>query len=178
MLPRDLLRTADDLVKANNGKLRQANLRRAVSTAYYAMFHTLARCCADLLMGGAGSSSSTDAWKLVYRAVDHGAAKTACLSGEIVDKFSQEIQDFANAFGTLQEKRHEADYDPNIKYTKSEVIVDIQLANAAIESFSRADKKERRAFAAYILMRKRQNQAKQKKNNGAKQPVATATSGP
>lgn len=28
----------------------QAHLRRAVSTAYYALFHCLARCCADTLV--------------------------------------------------------------------------------------------------------------------------------
>ena len=34
----------------------EANLRRAVSTTYYALFHCLAACCADMIVGGSGSN--------------------------------------------------------------------------------------------------------------------------
>ena len=49
-----------------------------------------------------------------------------------MSKFPQPIQDFANVFVTMQAKRHEADYNPFHKTTKSEVIIDINAVEAAI----------------------------------------------
>jgi hypothetical protein len=49
--PLDLLKTASDLSHAR-GKPRQSNLKRSIITCYYALFHTLARSCADLVIGG------------------------------------------------------------------------------------------------------------------------------
>jgi len=59
VLPLDLLDTAHDLVSARSGRPKQGHLRRSVSSAYYAMFHALARCCADLSIGGSGSKQQT-----------------------------------------------------------------------------------------------------------------------
>ena len=50
--------------------------RRAVSTAYYAMFHTLAELCADELLG-AGSDTRSEEYIRVYRSLEHGTLKTA-----------------------------------------------------------------------------------------------------
>ena len=50
MNPQDLLRIAEELARGaiggGRGRPRQAELRRAISAAYYALFHTLAlmRC--------------------------------------------------------------------------------------------------------------------------------------
>ncbi len=95
----DLLATADDLIvgRGRNRKPRQANLRRAVSTAYYAMFHCLAQCCADTLVGSAGSNRSKHAWRQVYRAVEHKGTSKKCKRGEI-HEFPKEVEDFANVF--------------------------------------------------------------------------------
>ena len=41
----DLLDIADDLVRRETGRPRQASLKRAVSTSYYALFHALAHEC-------------------------------------------------------------------------------------------------------------------------------------
>ena len=78
--PRDLLDTARDLIVVTGGrKPRQSNLHRATSTAYYAMFHTLARSVADLMIGSSGAKRrSNGAWKQAYRALDHGVVKSTC----------------------------------------------------------------------------------------------------
>jgi hypothetical protein len=73
----------------------------------------------------------------------------------MIRKFPKEIEDFANAFVTLQEKRHLADYDPGAVFPKSEVINDIALADQAMKDFKSASKKHRRAFRAYVLIKKR-----------------------
>lgn len=153
--PRDLIKTARDLANVSNGKPRQANLLRATSTTYYALFHTLARSCADLLIGGTGAERSRPAWHQVYRALEHRLAKEACARSKI-NTFPKEIQDFANMFVSMQAKRHKADYDPHEKAYKSAVLLDIDLVEAVISDFQSAPLKDRKAFAAFVLLKARQ----------------------
>jgi len=141
-------------VNSSSGKPSQVNLRRATSSAYYALFHRLARSCADLLVGGEGATKSKHAWRQTYRALNHGAAATACRH-PILAKFPKDIEDFGNAFVSMQDKRHLADYDPHEKFTKSEVLNDIALVENAIRGFEACDAKDRRAFCAYVLFKKR-----------------------
>ena len=74
MTPRDLIQTARRLAQPGAAQPTQADLRRAVSTAYYALFHCLAATAADLLTG----SSRSPEWHQVYRALEHGKARSAC----------------------------------------------------------------------------------------------------
>ena len=119
------------------------------------MFHCLAKASADLLLGGAGAERGQMAWRQTYRALEHGAAKNACKNGTMIGKFPLAIQDFANAFVTMQEKRHSADYDPLAKFTKSEVLQDLILVEKAIKDFHNEDKKDRRAFCVAMLFKYR-----------------------
>jgi hypothetical protein len=152
--PRDLITTARELITTTDGKPRQSNLSRAISTAYYALFHTLARCCADMMIGGTAAVRSGGAWRQVYRALDHGSAKNACQNNDI-SKFPKEIQDFANTFVTMQAKRHAADYDPKAKAFKSAVAIDIDTVESVISGFNKSAVKDRRAFAAWVLFKLR-----------------------
>lgn len=151
--PHDLIQAAFYLADSNGKKPKQAHLLRAVSTAYYAMFHALARCCADTLIGGPGAERSKPAWHQVYRSLQHGVAKDACNNGDKISRFPVEIQDFANTFRTMQSKRHKADYDPSEKAYKSAVLVDIDQVKSAIERFEISPLKDRRAFAALVLFK-------------------------
>ena len=148
----DLIAAAFDLVDAGGrGRPRQANLRRAVSTAYYAMFHCLAAICADLLVGGEGSERSEPAWRQVYRALEHGAARQRCNRSAMIRKFPAEIQDFAEKFVLMQRRRHQADYDPEARYDKDAVLQDIIVAAETIAKLRQVPVKDRRAFAVYLL---------------------------
>ena len=55
MNPDDLIRIARYLASTGTGvgigRPSRADLRRAVSTTYYALFHALAECCANTLIG-------------------------------------------------------------------------------------------------------------------------------
>lgn len=133
---------------------KQADLRRSLSSAYYALFHSLARSCADMLVGGQGSDRSRAAWAQVYRALEHGEAKKRCKS-EGIRAFPKEIVNFANLFVEMQEKRHLADYDPQYRTTRSEVVEQIEAVKAVIDQFASAPSKDRRAFAVWILMKAR-----------------------
>ena len=146
----DFIETARDLTTSSSGRPRQSNLRRAVSTTYYALFHCLATCCADMIVGGAGADRSEPAWRQAYRALDHGSAKQRCRKAK-VREFPNEIQDLANLFVDMQKKRHSADYDPEAAFSKLDVIQGINEAEDVIRSFSRAPRRDRRAFAVYLL---------------------------
>lgn len=155
MNPSDLLDTAHILLSSRGDKPTDASLRRAVSSAYYALFHCLSRECADLLIGNGGSDRSDAAWRQVYRALEHGTAKTKCRKQEMIKKFPDEVQGFARTFAALQEKRHSADYDPFARFTESVVNIDVAAAEAAIAMFKSAPAKHRRAFCAYVLLKDR-----------------------
>lgn len=118
------------------------------------MFDCLARSCADGFIGRVHAVRRTRAWRQVYRSLEHGFAKKACRDN-LVAGFGVDIQDFANAFANLQERRHAADYDPHFKLTKSEVLSDIELAADVIERFESMPISEKRGFAAQVLFKSR-----------------------
>ena len=155
LLPADLVALAKSLVASQKGKPSQVSLRRAVSSAYYALFHQLARSGADLLMGTVGADRSRPVWRQTYRALDHGAAATACKNKAAVSEFPDAIKAFAALFVAMQEKRHLADYDPDARFTKSGVNDDIALVELALRDFASTTAKDRRAFCAYILFKRR-----------------------
>ncbi len=150
--PLDLIATAKHLANRPGRKPRQSDLKRALSTAYYALFHSLAKSCADMLIGT--DAGARKAWQQVYRALDHNFAKSACQNGNI-SRFPQEIQDFANAFVGLQSKRHSADYDPYSKFYKSQVLLDVANAEIVMAGFKAAPARHRKAFAVWVLLKQR-----------------------
>ena len=114
MDPDHLLQVATDLAETNPGRPRRTDLCRAVSTTYYAMFHCLARSCADRLAGRAGTVGNRP-----------------------------------------KSKRHFADYDPDYRVGKSEVVTDIHRARTAIDRFLATPANVRRDFALHVLTKVR-----------------------
>ena len=53
---------ARDILGLTRGRPRQIVLRRAISNAYYALFHCLAESNANLLVGGPNADRSDPAW--------------------------------------------------------------------------------------------------------------------
>ncbi len=159
MKPDDFIKTARSLVSQQGaGRPRETDLRRAVSTAYYALFHCVAVSGADLLVGGEQADRSERAWRQTYRALNHGRAKNRCK--EITGKkkqmgFPPGLEDFALEFVNLQRARHRADYDPAERLIKSDVHQTIRLAERAVAKFTHADRRDRKAFVVYMLLDKR-----------------------
>jgi uncharacterized protein (UPF0332 family) len=150
----ELISTARRLANATVRRPRQADLKRAVSTAYYAMFHTLAKECADRFIGTATPSNSP-AWLQVYRALEHGFAKHACAQVTQLG-FPAGIAHFADTFVGLQIERHRADYDPQASYRRAEVLILIGEADRAIRTLKQTTVPDRKAFAALVLLKNRQ----------------------
>ena len=130
-----------------------------MSTIYYAVFHCIANNCANMLVGSASASSRSDpAWIQVYRALNHGRAKTRCENRKLMKKFTQEIQDLASLFVDLQIDRHHADYAPESAggvFFKSDIEVYASRVETIINNFASAPAKDRRAFAVYVLFDRR-----------------------
>lgn len=153
MLPADLLAMAWEM--ADRDQPRQAHLKRAMSTAYYAMFHALCRNCADSLVGPEGTPGrSRRAWNQAYRAVEHGYAKNQC-KDKVMDDFPETIRNFAIHFVQLQELRHEADYDPAISFTIQEARKAIWDTEVMISKLMNSEVRDRKAFSVWITMKKR-----------------------
>ena len=158
MNPEDLIRIARGLaggaISGNIGRPRQAELRRAVSAAYYALFHALARCCADTLVGATPASRSRTAWTQTYRALEHGYAKNQCLRPAIRG-FPPEIRAFGRAFTEMQRNRNAADYATESDLSRAETMRLINRIEDVIADFATAPIADRRAFSAYVLLRVR-----------------------
>lgn len=124
------------------------------------MFHCLAGQCADMMVGASPSDRSERAWHQVYRALEHRDAYKRCRDRNFIVRFDQTIQDFANLFHVLQDRRHTADYDVSASpLLRSAVESDILQAETAISVLLSAEEKDRRAFCTYVLFSQRPHPA-------------------
>ncbi len=152
-IPEGLIATAWKLCARVDGKPpTQADLRRALSTAYYAQFHALSRLCADTIAGGEFDANRNDyAWDESYRGLIHGVVVEACrqIKG---NRFPAKIREFAAVFEFLRQARESADYDSAIHLYEFEVIRQIKVAEAAIAGLDTVPVTEQRRFVARILI--------------------------
>ena len=159
MTPRDLLRISRSLasgaVGSNRGRPRQAELRRAVSAAYYALSHSLAQCCADRLAGSTAANRAQQYWRQIYRSLEHGHAKNQCENRSAMAEFPGEIQDFGRQYVLMQGQRQRADYSPEATFSRYRVMQLIEETEAVIGEFDSAPSTDRRAFAIHVLFRQR-----------------------
>ena len=76
------------------------SLRRAVSTAYYAVFHALANSNADCLIGVPTSPLLEHTWQRARRGLDHTPARRNLEQDR--HRFSPPVQEFITTFAALQ----------------------------------------------------------------------------
>jgi hypothetical protein len=156
----ELLQQAEAL--AGKPGATEADVRRAISAAYYATFHFCLRAAADMILGAA--SRSTSAYSLVYRSVDHKTLSGLCaqLSKTSPPKLAivpsngfGTIADFARHTVSLQGQRQLADYDPSRTFTAAEANLVISDARQAITWFKSGDELQQKAFLTMLLFRQR-----------------------
>lgn len=158
-LPADLLELADTLARMERTRPKQVTLRRAVSTAYYALFHLLTSESVALL----GRNLSPSSGGRVQRWFDHGEMKKVAgmfssatpprqLAPFLPTGPSVDIQKVALAFMRLQEARHQADYDPEFQLDRQAVLDYLQLARDAFAAWHHMrDTHEANLFALALL---------------------------
>ena len=134
------------------GQPSQEALRRAVSTAYYAMFHALATSNADLIAGPRTPENQAD-WTRAYRSLQHFRAENP-LSGW-PHLFSPPLHDFALTIATLKKQRESADYNPDSTFSQLQVTNWITQAEQAITDFNSVSPQERSMVAIATLAGRR-----------------------
>jgi uncharacterized protein (UPF0332 family) len=146
----DLIQLAERIAGLDSGRPKQAHLRRALSTAYYAIFHFLIdEACRSQI----GAQHAQRGFRHVLgRGYTHGVMKQACASfagGTLKASVSKglprdaaglyvvprEIQRIAAIYVELQEKRHLADYDLTERFKRSEVLALIDETRARVANF-------------------------------------------
>ncbi len=149
-LSSDLIITARQLAQLHERRPRQSDLRRAISSAYYALFHGLAEVTADRLVGATPTARQSTAWCRVYRNLNHNEVKKACRSAGQMGG-SNDLLVFASCCLVLQELRHQADYDPNARFKHSFVVDRVNEAEEALAALQRVPKLEQIDFITLSL---------------------------
>lgn len=135
----DLLDTARRLAAAPTAT--EADLRRAVSTAYYSLFHRLIEEAAAALLTDRAQQQS------LGRQFAHTEMKKACqfvtkkpLPAAAAVFFGPaapfELEEVATAFIVLQQKRHAADYDVSRSPTVAEAVDAVRAVEVAFTQWS------------------------------------------
>ncbi|GGA17353.1 hypothetical protein GCM10011498_17440 [Amylibacter cionae] len=100
----------------------------------------------------------------VYRGLTHGICRKACEDAHKV-AFPDCIQKFADEFHQLQELRHKADYDPDIKFSKADAQTMHVNAQMSMESLRSASNNDKKAFSAWVLISSQGAKNARKTNN-------------
>ena len=153
----DLLEQANHLANREPKRPRQASLRRAVSTAYYSLFHLLV-------------SSAISQWKSpqqraqMARGFEHRAMKEASkkIPNKQVDPADVFVADHlkivAKAFVELQQHRHAADYSYVEKWSRTEVQSHVDTAADALTSWKIIQNEElARDYLVSLLIKERRD---------------------
>ena len=157
----DLLAQAKHLARLDPRRPRQASLRRAVSTAYYALFHLLTHEATSTLIAVPAVRGRFS------RAFEHGDMKSASKAfanpqpNKLADltagvQVPADLQAIAATFVALQEARHEADYNVRRTFTRLEVINLVDQVDLAFQRWrgQRSDPAARMYLAALLLWKK------------------------
>ena len=145
---------ADDLLEqayhlaSREEPASQASLRRAVSTAYYALFHLLVADAVTKWAVGRQQSA-------IGRTFEHKTMRLVC--EDFIKNFYSagkpesgvQLNNVAEAFTVLQRKRHTADYDVSFNWSQMNAVAQIDLASAAFDDWRAI--REQEAAQDYLL---------------------------
>jgi hypothetical protein len=148
-------------IPPGSGPPRQADLRRAIPTAYYAVFHAVATEAGDQFV--AATQRDTPRYQQVYRSIDHKRLRQVC--EDLVKStpparyarhlptagLGSDLVAVATAVSELQERRHLADYDSLFRAKTSDVTLAIETARNAVARLRPADRDQKRIFISLIV---------------------------
>lgn len=154
----ELLTAADLLIQREpgvRGRLAGARIRRAVSTAYYAIFHFILDEATRRVVGtkpGEAKRRRILARSFPHRGLVNTFKKLKApnlpedieqflepLSPEAAFQIPPYVREFAAVFVDVQSKRHDADYDLNETLSQNDARVVIRRVRSAIHSWQTAD---------------------------------------
>lgn len=167
-----LLALARELSRLDlQGRPRQSALRGAVSTAYYACFHLIARGAVRAVLSGddwrrfGGQAARSFTHDAVQKALQ-GAHRTRprerqgfllAAMGD-VDPVPSELSKVAELFADLLNARGDADYDHDRRWRRSEVLVHLEQAELLFDQWRQlldTEQGHRIAVALFLAARAR-----------------------
>ena len=139
----------------------QASLRRAVSTAYHALFQPLCETCADTLVGW------DKPWEVItpiFRSLEH--SRTAQVLTTRAFATTPQLERLGSFFNELQAAREWADYSPEPRpnfhssrriqpFTLAEANALIGLAEEAVRILDALDQDDRLRLATRLVTKNR-----------------------
>jgi hypothetical protein len=142
-LASDLLDQASTLAKLDPMKPKQASLRRAISAAYYSVFHLL------IDDGAKRITTNTTLQPYVARSFEHASVKNA--ANKVIEQSKDsppwpaplftpsievELISVCTTFVDLHSLRHSADYNTSVSFKRAEVVAAISRAQAAHQDWA------------------------------------------
>jgi hypothetical protein len=146
----DLIAIAEELSKREARRPKRASLNRAVSTAYYALFHALAELCARELIG---NYRPWKPFRLIYRSLDHAGTRRVFERAAGTAESSAPVLDIGRAFILLQSERHKADYDPEYAPMREDTLELVERAREGVASIRALGASDRKLLAALLVSR-------------------------
>lgn len=129
--------------------------RRAVSTAYYAVFHKMAKLCAEALLPDASRNDLS--YQRVYRALDHGPLTNALAQSPLKDHAV--MKTLGPLILRLKEERHRADYSSPDKalFPLDEAEALLNDAEIVIHLLDQLQPSDRQLLATCLLFKERKS---------------------
>jgi hypothetical protein len=154
---------ADDLVDLARAILLQVGghapklvvINRAISTAYYAVFHALCWEIVDRTVRRRPSDRFWDIVEPVYRSLDHGSAKRVFQTISNDRGTPEPLKRLSLAFIDLQVARVDADYNPRSRFTRREALDFVERSKQAIETLRLLPPEDRTVLAVKLLTKQR-----------------------
>jgi hypothetical protein len=164
-LPEGLLEQAQHLVKREPKRPKQASLRRAISTAYYALFHLL---ISEAVLNWRPAEDRVE----LARMFEHTDMRSICankrddLNKEFKKKkagrpnqeeaVKRNLHRVVNTFVQMHEQRELADYDYSSNWTRTDVLPKVEGVAAAFKAWKAIRNEDiAQAFLFTLLYKKR-----------------------
>jgi uncharacterized protein (UPF0332 family) len=165
-LPEGLLEQSQHLVKREPKRPKQASLRRAISTAYYALFHLL---ISEAVLNWRRAEDRAE----LARMFEHTHMRSVCANkrDELNKEFKtkrkagrlsqqelvkRDLHRIADTFVQMHEQRELADYDYSSTWTRTDVLPKVEGVAAAFKAWKAIrDEDIAQAFFFALLYKKR-----------------------
>ena len=135
----------------DSGRNSSAFKRRSVSTAYYAVFHALAKACSATVLPGETHESKD--FERVYRTLDHGPLANAFNKAPLSQIDS--VRRIGEVVVRLQNERKRADYLPPTRnvFSASQANALLRQAREAVQAIDALSAEDRRTLAVWPLFK-------------------------
>ncbi len=157
-LANDYLEQARHLAQLDRTRPKQANLRRAISVAYYALYHLLCDEAASVLVRGIRDKSDLKA--RTTRTLEHGLVARVCrvfaagampVGLRFLQPIDPDLRFVADWFVRAQEKRHSADYNLQAHFTRTDTLNFIDQVEEAFDAYTRVQEDDATTYFLFAM---------------------------